>query len=129
MKVLISHPTGNQNVRAAALSMAEAGMATSFSTTIATFPGTVLSRLGNVRFLSAIRRRRYDSRIKKITETSPWTELGRLISLAAGFARLTRQEYGRFSIDAVYRHLDKNVARGLEINAPRGLNTRKSAGS
>lgn len=122
MKLLISHPTGNQNVRAAATGFFDAGIATSFHTTIATFPGDMLSRLSGHRCFSAIGRRGYDSRIRHITETSPWMEIGRLVSLKAGFARLTRHEHGPLSIDAVYGNLDRHVARRLGDKASHGLN-------
>lgn len=121
MKVLIAHPTGNQNVRAAATGLMKAGIATSFHTTIASFPGGLLSKLSNISMFSSIRRRGYDSCLKYNTETSPWIELGRLISLSAGISALTRHERGIFSIDAVYRNLDKHVACSLQGKADHGL--------
>ena len=122
MKLLISHPTGNQNVRAAVSALADEDIATFFDTTIATFRGDMLSQLSELRLFSAISRRRYDLRIKRITETYPWVELGRLAALKAGVSALTRHEHGPFSIDAVYRNLDQHVARRLEKKMANGLN-------
>ena len=121
MKLLISHPTGNQNVRAAVSALADEDIATFFDTTIATFRGDMLSQLSELRLFSAISRRRYDLRIKRITETYPWVELGRLAALKAGVSVLTRHEHGPFSIDAVYRNLDQHVARRLEKKTANGL--------
>ncbi|HEU5145936.1 MAG TPA: glycosyl transferase family 1, partial [Chryseosolibacter sp.] len=113
MKVLISHPTGNQNVRAAAMGFVELGIPISFHTTIATFSGDVFDRLSELNAFSALSRRRYDDRIRNFTITSPWREMGRLISSRFGLYNLTRGERGVFSIDSVYRSLDKRVATTL----------------
>lgn len=121
MKVLIAHPTGNQNVRAAATGLIEGGIATSFQTTIASFPGDLFNKLSSIPMFSVIRRRGYDSCLRNITETSPWTELGRLISMRVGISSLTRHEHGPFSIDAVYRNLDKHVACSLQRKVDHGL--------
>jgi glycosyltransferase involved in cell wall biosynthesis len=120
MKIVIAHPTGNQNVRAAAVGFAEAGVAASFQTTIATFPGDFVDRLSAVRPFAMLSRRCFDPRIRDITETRPWLELGRLLSAKARVNRLIRHETGPFSIDAVYRDLDRRVAETLRDRAVRG---------
>ena len=121
MKIVIAHPTGNQNVRAAAVGLAEAGVADSFQTTIASFPGDFVDRLSEVRPFAILRRRRFDARIREITETWPWLEIGRLLSARARVNRLIRHETGPFSIDAVYRDLDRRVAATLRERAARGV--------
>jgi glycosyltransferase involved in cell wall biosynthesis len=121
MKILMSHPTGNQNVRAAALAFAEAGIVTSFNTTIASFPGGIMDRLSNYKPFSMLGRRRFDPRMKEITETSPWLEVGRLFALQARLHSLTQHEHGLFSIDAVYRSLDKRVAEILKLRGNPGI--------
>lgn len=120
MKIVIAHPTGNQNVRAAAVGLAEAGVADSFQTTLASFPGDFVDRLSVVRPFGMLRRRCFDPRIRQITETRPWLELGRLLSVKAGASRLIRHETGPFSIDAVYRDLDQRVATTLCDRVARG---------
>jgi glycosyltransferase involved in cell wall biosynthesis len=114
MKILISHPTGNQNVRAAATGFAEAGIVSSFNTAIANFPGSIMDSLSKYKPFSILGKRRFDPMIKAITETSPWLELGRLFALQARLHSLTEHEHGVFSIDAVYRDLDKRVAAILK---------------
>ena len=113
MKIVISHPTGNQNVRAAVAGFVDAHIAHSFHTTIATFPGDVISRLVDLEPFSILRRRRFEPRLKKITECRPWFEAGRLLALKMGIRNLTKHETGLFCIDSVYRDLDQKVANNL----------------
>ena len=120
MKLLISHPTGNQNVRAAAIGLMEADMATSFNTTIASFPGDLLDRLSGVKVFSGLGRRRFDGVLRNITDTWPWLELARQLSLRAGFNSLTKHEHGSFSVDAVYKNLDTRTAKILKGKAANG---------
>jgi hypothetical protein len=42
MELILSHPTGNANVRAAALGLAKAGLLSKFYTTIAAYPGEII---------------------------------------------------------------------------------------
>lgn len=110
MKLILSHPTGNANVRAAALGLAEADLLSQFHTTIALFPGSQLDRIGKLGLFSEVRRREYDALLQKLTVMHPWWEMGRILSLKLGFSSMVRHETGHFSIDAVYKHLDKQVA-------------------
>jgi glycosyltransferase involved in cell wall biosynthesis len=120
MKVLIAHPTGNQNVRAAVSAFADAGIADIFYTTIATFRGDLVDYLSDMPAFSILKRRHFDLRIKHITETWPWFELGRLLAMKAYLHNLTRHEYGPLSIDAVYRNLDHHVCGKLRASTRRG---------
>lgn len=121
MKLVITHPTGNQNVRAATLGLAEAGIASCFHTTIASFPGDRVDRLSDIKLFSILKRRSFEPEIKNITETWPWMEYGRLISSKAGLRKLIEHEHGPFSIEAVYRSLDRRVARTLRQLTARGV--------
>jgi glycosyltransferase involved in cell wall biosynthesis len=113
MKVLISHPTGNANVRAAALGFMEANLLNRFYTSIASFPGSLLNRMGKWVPLSEINRRHYNALLQPITRMWPWLELGRLAASRAGLSQLTAHEKGYFCLDAVYHSLDKKVASSL----------------
>ena len=114
MSVVFSHPTGNANVRAAANGFLEAQILAEFHTTIASFPGSVLDRLGSIGPLTEIRRRHFHLNLKSFTKTWPWFEVGRLIASKAGITKLTRHEKGFFCIDAVYQNMDRHVALGLK---------------
>jgi glycosyltransferase involved in cell wall biosynthesis len=120
MSVILSHPTGNANVRAAAKGLANAAMLAEFHTTIAVFPGGLLDRLGALRPLSEFRRRSFDSSLRQHTNVWPWFEAGRLLASRAGLSQLTKHEQGIFSIDAIYRNLDKRVGDSIYYAAQRG---------
>lgn len=111
--LVLSHPTGNANARAAALGLLQAGHLTSFQTSIATFPGDGLDRLSALPGLGELRRRRFDPALKDVTAMWPWREAGRLLASRAGLRSLTRHERGAFCVDAVYRSLDRHIAQGL----------------
>lgn len=120
MKIVFSHPTGNANVKAAVNGLFEAELLGQFQTSIASFPGEFIDSLGVIKALSEIRRRRFDPRIKSITQTSPFREAGRLLASKAGLKSLIRHETGIFSIDSVYRNFDKKVALELEDLSKQG---------
>jgi len=113
MKLILSHPTGNANVRAAALGLARAGLLSEFHTTIASFPGSYLDRIAGFGPLSEFRRREFDTALRSLTFMHPMKEMGRMVSSKFGLKSLTRRESGLFSIDAVCNHLDKQVASVL----------------
>ncbi|MDQ6755973.1 MAG: glycosyltransferase family 4 protein [Bacteroidota bacterium] len=93
-----------------------------FHTTIASFPGDILDRLGSIGPLSEIRRRRFDTSLKALTHTSPFLEAGRMISAKAGLKKFIQHEKGIFSVDAVYKNLDRKIAARLKSLLGKGLN-------
>jgi glycosyltransferase involved in cell wall biosynthesis len=113
---IIYHPTGNQNVRATVKGLVDAGKKIEFHTSIACFPNTLLNSLSYVGPLSELRRRSYDSVLKELTHSHPLREMGRLLANRMKFSALTRHEVGYLSIDAVYRGLDKLIAKKLKYN-------------
>ncbi|WP_128543332.1 glycosyltransferase family 4 protein [Larkinella soli] len=121
MKVIMSHPTGNANVRAAAGSLRETEILAGFTTAIATFPGDVLDRLSRLRPFAEFRRRAFHSALRSSTQLWPWRELGRMAALKAGLQELVRHETGPFSVDAVYHSIDRKVASGLRKGARNGV--------
>jgi glycosyltransferase involved in cell wall biosynthesis len=113
MKLILSHPTGNSFVRAAASSFHEQGMLEGFHTTIASFHGSFFDQMGGTRMFPEIRRRRYDTSLRSITKQAPWREAGRLLASRAGLEKLVAHEKGAFCVDAVYKDLDRRVATFL----------------
>jgi len=120
-KVIIQHPTGNANVRAAAIGFAEAEILGNFYTTIATFPNSYLDKLSSFGPFSELKRRGYDALLESKTHSRPCTEIGRIVSQKYGLTQLTKQESGVFSIDAVYRDLDRYVSKQLSRAAKCGV--------
>ncbi|NML63645.1 glycosyltransferase family 4 protein [Hymenobacter sp. RP-2-7] len=120
MNILIHHPTGNANVRAAVSGLSQADMLAGFYTSIATFPGSILHGLSAWSPLAELNRRRFDEALRSKTKTWPWREIGRLTATKAGLPSLTKHESGFFSVDSVYRSLDRHVAASLGQAAKRG---------
>lgn len=110
--ILFSHPTGNANVRHAALALAEADLLAEYWTCVSWNPD---SRWG--RFLPGALRRQLERRalsqaLRARAHYFPWRELGRMAaSRWPLLPQLTTHETGPFCIDAVYRTLDRRVAR------------------
>jgi len=122
MKLILSHPTANNNSRAVAYKLLHENMLYQFYTSIASFRGGLLDKLQHISFLSEIQRRNFEIGLKPHTELWPWLEIGRLLSQKAGLKHLTRNEFGYFSVDSVYKNLDKKVASRLTRAAKNGVN-------
>lgn len=120
-KVLVSHPTSNQNNRAAVKGLFNANLLSGFHTTIASFSGDFLDKLANLKPLKELSRRQFDIELKDLTHSYPATEIGRLLSSKSGMKSLMAHETGMFSIDAVYKNLDKKVAAKLNRLSKSGL--------
>ena len=120
MKIIVSHPTSNQNNRAVVKGLHDADLLQAFYTTVAVFPGNVLDRLGSFGPFSDLERRRFEPHLQALTKTMPYKEIGRILSARFGFSQFLKQETGLFCIDAVYQHLDKKVAANLAKEFKRG---------
>lgn len=113
MNALVSHPTGNANLRAVLRGLDGAGALAEFWTTLG-LP-TSLSRAG---WLPERARRRLSQRSFAEapwarTRIHPLREAGRLVARSARVGALTLHETGWASVDGVYRDLDRAVARRL----------------
>ncbi|RYY68914.1 MAG: glycosyltransferase, partial [Chitinophagaceae bacterium] len=122
VKIVVSHPTGNQNVRAAVNGLMKQGALAQFQTTIATFPGRKLDLISKVGSLAEFKRRSYHPSLKTVTRTSPARELMRHAVSKLGWKRFVKHETGPFSIDKISRALDKKVATSLNTLSLQGLN-------
>ena len=111
--IVLSHPTGNANSRAAALALSQHAQLSAFHTCIATFSGDWLDRLAGLPGMGELRRRTFDGSLRHLTRSWPWREAARLVASRAGASTLTRHERGPFSVDAVYASLDRHVASTL----------------
>lgn len=106
MKIIISHPTGNANVRAIVTAFAEERLLAQFFTTVACFEKTAWLKY----LIKDVGRREFKNYLKSFTITHPWREIGRHAANRAGLYYFTKQENSIFSIDSVYQSLDKYVA-------------------
>ncbi len=81
MSVVISHPTGNEFSKAALMGFYNKGILQSYYTTLASFPGSILYKLGSFKGLSDIKRRSINTSLKPYVHTHPWKELGRQVAI------------------------------------------------
>lgn len=109
--ILLSHPTGNANVRHAALALAEANLLAEFWTCVGWDPDTAINRLLPRQMRAQLARRALPASVRAVAHFRPWREMGRMGCALAGIPSLIRHERGPFSIDAVFRDLDRHVAR------------------
>lgn len=115
--ILLSHPTANQNVRQAALALAEEDLLAEFWTCLNWKEGSFLDRNLPARLRTELRRRSFPDQVKPFIKTFPWREAARLLSQQLGLGSLTRGETGIFSMDAVYFSMDRHVARRLHSSS------------
>ncbi|MDR3697538.1 glycosyltransferase family 4 protein [Mucilaginibacter sp.] len=112
MKIIISHPTGNQNVRALLLALLANGMLAEFETTLA-----VNQRIARLSILPFSLKKELSRRIfplpPKFIRSYPLLEISRFILPKLKLGKFTKGERGWASIDAIYQHLDSLVAKRL----------------
>jgi starch synthase len=109
--ILLSHPTGNEFVRHALEAVDGAGMLGEFWTTISWNPNSPLNRFLPRSLAELLARRSFAESIRSRTRTVPFREAVRL--LAGGVGIQSQHETGAFSVDAVFRELDRKVAERL----------------
>jgi glycosyltransferase involved in cell wall biosynthesis len=112
MKLLFSHPAGNQNVRAMLDGLEAAGMLARFTTTLAVEPDNVALKLVPKGLSRDLLRRRFNIPREKILQ-HPWRELARAVCSRAGWNYWLRHEQGFASIDGVLQDFDRFSARAL----------------
>ncbi len=112
--ILLSHPTGNANVRHAALALAEAGLLDAFWTGVSWPAESVLNRWIPGQIRRELARRSLPALVRARTRHSPVREAGRMLASKLGWNYPVRHESGFFSIDAVNRALDRTVAHTVE---------------
>lgn len=116
--MLITHPTGNQNVRAVIAAMAAAGCLHEFNTTLSFNPQAAWLKLLPKGIRAECLRRSFPARQHQV-HTHPWREMARMVLPKVGLHHFLRHETGWASIDGVYREFDKAVAARLRRSAPR----------
>ena len=98
--ILISHPTGNENVRQAALALHEANLLGEFWTCLSWDPDAVINHFLPKSLRNQLARRSSPKSVRPFVRTAPVRELGRLL-------------FGMFGIDVVLQDLDRKVAARL----------------
>ena len=116
MKIVVSHPTGNANVRNALNGLFKSDLLHSFHTSIATFPNNPWGYLSRYKAFDELKRRNFDVALRNKTKQYPAIEMGRILSTKLKIDSLIAHEKGMFSIDSVYGYIDKKVSNFLDKN-------------
>jgi starch synthase len=111
--IVLSHPTGNENVRQAALALAEANLLREFWTTLNWNPDSIFDKTAPAKLRRTFRRRAYPEVVRRRIRSLPLREAARLLLGSAKVPLFSQHETGWLSIDAISRALDRKVA--LEI--------------
>ena len=111
--VLMSHPTGNQNVRNALRSLVEHGMLAEFWTAIAWNRESRWNRLAPSGVQVQLARRAFGEAPIDRVKCVPWREIVRLGARSSLLKHLLCSAERPFSIIGIYRHFDGCVARRL----------------
>ena len=112
-RVLISHPTGNQNLRNALQSLAEHEMLAEFWTTVAWDPESPWNRVLPSSLLAQLARRWYPEAPKASVRSVPWREIVRLSAKYLNLENLLCAGERPFSVIGMYRQFDQRVAGRL----------------
>jgi starch synthase len=112
-QVIVSHPTGNTNVTAVVNALHDEALLAAFYTCILWRPESPLARLVPASLRSMLTRRARVQLPANLVRTRPARELMRSLMIRAGKKRWIARETNPFSIDGVYRDLDRFVAREL----------------
>jgi len=112
--IILSHPSGNENVRQAVRALSERGLLGEFWTSVRWDPQYKINKLLPEKLTRELNRRAFPHLCSDRVHLSPSRESGRLLARQLGLSKLTRREGGFFSLDAVYRSLDGKVAERLE---------------
>jgi starch synthase len=111
--LLLAHPTGNANVRAAARAFHAAGWLQELDSTICWNAESPLARLLPPNLARQLGRRSFPSIPFALQHSDPFRELLRLGGVGKRLSWLTRHEQGFLCIDAIYRSFDRHVAARL----------------
>jgi glycosyltransferase involved in cell wall biosynthesis len=108
MAVVVSHPTGNANLRAVLRALHS--RLDSFWTALALPPHWINAPFLSERARRELGRRTFPEVPWAKTRVAPMREIARIGAGRLGLRQPTRHEYGWASIDQVYRRLDRQVA-------------------
>jgi alpha-maltose-1-phosphate synthase len=112
-KVIVSHPTGNANVSAVVSALREEELLAAFYTCIHWRPESLTGRLMPRAVRGIFERRARIQLPNEFVRTRPMRELVRNLYIRAGKRHRIADASHTFSIDAVYRDLDRHVARSI----------------
>jgi glycosyltransferase involved in cell wall biosynthesis len=113
MKILVSHPTTSQNLKAILSSLNQQGMLGGFTTTFAVNKDNRLLQLLPQKMKNELLRRAYQVPYSKI-HTRPMLELCRILLPKIGFPSAAEHEKGFACLDKVYADLNNAAFSSLD---------------
>lgn len=114
MKIVLSHPTGNENSRQAARAFANAGVLGSFVTSLHIPSEKIPWKWLPGRLKMEVARRDFSSVMGKIIPVAKVREISRLASNRMGFPQLTESDSNWASVDSLYQAVDEAVSRMIK---------------
>lgn len=121
LSILLSHPTGNQNVRNALRSLAEHEMLAEFWTTLAWNPESRWNGLLPAGLRSQFEKRAYPEAPKERVKSVPSREIIRLAARGSFLHNFLCSGERAFSVIGMYRHFDGQVARRVRTTKLDGV--------
>jgi starch synthase len=118
LAVLLSHPTGNQNVRNALRSLVEHEMLAEFWTTVAWDSKSRWNRLLPTGIKAQLDRRSFPEAPVSQIRSVPWREVIRLGTRSTPLAKILCSGERPFSVIGMYRNFDCHVAQSLDRIQP-----------
>lgn len=112
MSLILSHPTGNRNVREVMAALLRADQLAEYHTTITANPNSYWLKILPDSFKKEWVRRSYNVPKAKL-KSHPYLEFARFVLPKLGFGSVIEHESGWASVDAVYKNFDKAVASRL----------------
>src|SRR5271168_5145692 len=112
--LIISHPTGNQNVRAALRALQHKNLLSMFYTALNWRSGSRLSLMLPIKIRQQLERRSFDDIDSNRIRSVPWRAVVGLASKKFRITSLTRHETGWASEDAMFRTVDLKVAKDIK---------------
>jgi glycosyltransferase involved in cell wall biosynthesis len=121
MKLAVSHPSLNANVKNLVSGLLNTKLLFNLFTAIAIFPGQFLYQLSSNSKLKDLKRRSLEPTWQTYTRSNPFFELGRLLASKLHLGCFVKHEKGFFCVDRVYHMHDLWVAKNLEKIKKKGL--------
>lgn len=121
MKLILSHITGNANVKAAAFGFFKANLLFELHVSLATYPGNLLGKLAGLNGFSELNRRQFQKEMQPITKMWPWFETGRVLLPKIGLSSWINNFNSPFHIDSVCQNFDRRVASKLKNLQEKGV--------
>lgn len=112
MKVIVSHPTGNQNSRNTVIALEKNNLLDTFYTSLGIYDDSILNKL-NFGFFKDISRRSYSKELRGKIKYHPNLELLRLMAIKFKMTKFYKSQDSKFSVQNIFEDFDRFVAKEI----------------